>query len=96
MPKKVLGGEKKKYLSAIEIIKEKTNLEKEIADNLNPITAFGLVYAILSLEYKKEHPEKNWDELCNCEKKNTPHYHYIITMFENDEWIVKEKESLSA
>jgi len=94
--RKVLGKEKRKYEKAKELIRSRTNLEPEIIEHLNPISAFGLVHTILSLEYKKINGGREWQDECYCNMKKTPHYHYVITIFDGDNWRVFEKTSLSS
>jgi len=93
--RKVLGNEKLKYEKAKELIRSRTSLESEIIEYLNPISAFGLVHTILSLEYKKINGGREWHGECQCSMKKGPHYHYVITVFDVDRWRVFEKISLS-
>jgi hypothetical protein len=93
--RKVLGNEKLKYEKAKELIYSRTNLESEIVEHLNPISAFGLVHTILSLEYKKIHGGRDWQGECHCKMKKTPHYHYVVTIFDGRKWRTFEKTSLS-
>jgi hypothetical protein len=93
--RKVLGNERLKYEKAKELIRSRTNLEAEIIEHLNPISAFGLVHTILSLEYKKINGGRDWQGECHCSMKKGLHYHYVITVFDNTHWRVFEKTSLS-
>lgn len=93
--RKILGNEKLKYEKAKELIYSRTSLEAEIVEHLNPISAFGLVHTILSLEYKKINGGREWQEECHCSMKAGNHYHYIVTVFDVDRWRVFEKTSLS-
>ena len=93
--RKVLGNEKRKYEKAKELIRSRTSLESEIIEHLNPISAFGLVHTILSIEYKKIHGGREWQSECHCSMKSGNHYHYVITIFDGNDWRVFEKTSLS-
>ena len=88
-----MAYEQDKLSKAKKIIKERTAIDTELLESLNPLVAFGMVHAILSLEYKKLHPNTEWKNICNCSKRTYPHYHYVITVFENGEWKSFEKKN---
>ena len=84
--------EQDKLMKAKALIKERTTLDLELLKSLNPLVAFGLVHAISSLEYKKSHPDTDWKNICNCSRRSYPHYHYVMTVFENGAWKSFEKK----
>lgn len=89
-----MAYEQEKLLKAKELIKERMAIDFELLESLNPLVAFGLVHAILSLEYKKSHPDTEWKNICNCSNRTYPHYHHVTTIFEDEdgEWKSFEKK----
>lgn len=92
--KQVVGLEIKKFKAGKQVIKDKTDLPHDLIENMNPITVFGFVHALLSLEYKKEHSGREWKKVCNCDDDENPHYHYVIVLFDGTNWKVFDKTSL--
>jgi len=74
-----------------DFIREKLQIDNSIIDSMNSLTLIGVVRAILSAEYKKNHPNKKWGVICNCSEKKGNHYHYIDIIFKDNDWQIYDK-----